>query len=400
MKISMFFLGFTEVETDEKYTELIFDICMTQGFTYDSIQKRNGTVSLRLLSFTANKLIKALSEYGVEARIKRTGGLPKYCMWFKHRLGLVAGAAIAVFLIVFSSLFVWDVRIEGSPKLGTYEIKNQLEEKGLRIGSFIPSIDISKLENRVLMDSDDISWISVNIRGTVASIQVREKVKYPEDDEKPPYTNVVAARSGRIVTLEPKDGYSLVKHGDTVEKGQLLISGISEGEMSGVRLSHASGKVFAVTDHTFSVKIPYEYEEKVYTGRNSVEKSLIFFGKTIKIYNNKVRFSELCDIIDVTEVNIVRGIGGVPLPLGIYTEKKCEYEMKSFRRDEESAEELAVYRLKILMEKELVGAELLMKKTRIERTADSLILICDVECIENIAKEIPISTDFSDDKKQ
>ena len=84
------------------------------------------------------------------------------------------------------------------------------------------------------------------------------------------------------------NGVAEVKAGDEVTAGQLLISGVYGENAPGVVVTRASGYVKARTVRTFSVEIPFEYEEKIYTGAKKSEKFAIFFSNTIKVFINSV----------------------------------------------------------------------------------------------------------------
>ena len=74
------------------------------------------------------------------------------------------------------------------------------------------------------------------------------------------------------------------------------------------------------------------------------------------------------------------------LPIGIRTVKHMEYTYESAERSEEEATELANYKLRCELLPIVSKAELLSKDTEINVTEEKLMLRCEIECIEDIAK--------------
>ena len=148
-----------------------------------------------------------------------------------------------IFLLVFSSLFVWDITVSGNETIPESVILDAMEENGLRLGAFIPSLDTERIEGVVILEVDGISFISVNLRGTVANVELRERADNTEivDIESP--SNLVASRDGQISALEITGGVSKVKLGEIVKKGDLLASGVIDSAALGYRLVRARGSI-------------------------------------------------------------------------------------------------------------------------------------------------------------
>jgi len=245
-------------------------------------------------------------------------------------------------------------------------------------------MDIDALENRVLLYSDDISWISVNIVGTVANVEVREVE--PIEPAPPSYaaSNVVAARGGVIEWFEDIRGNVAVEIGEAVGEGDLLIGGLYAKEGKPAHYTCAEGKVFARTAREFLIEIPLQYEKKTYTGRVFVEKYLIFFEKEVKFFANSGNSPTSCDTIDTVEY--FQTWGEADLPVGIRTVRHYEYELVPTERSSEAADTMARDMLAARIDGEICEAMLVRKSTHTTLSDTALVLHATVECIENIAK--------------
>ncbi|MBQ8141205.1 MAG: sporulation protein YqfD [Clostridia bacterium] len=388
-RIIRFIAGYRRFKAERKYSAELVNICKSFGFVYSDTAFDGEYMFFSCSLRTAKRLEKVCSERNIEIFAVSESGVPKLFRKYRHRYGIAAGILAFAAIVFFSGRVIWDIRVEGNEKLSDAEVIEQLRENGLSVGDVKSGIDTGSVENRVMIASDDISWISVNIIGTVAEVEIREtEVK----EEKIEYaaSNIVAAKDGQIELFENVRGNVLLKIGDFVRRGELIVSGLYDSQTQGVRYTAAKGRVLARTENEIEVEIPFKYDKKVYTGRIFTEKYLVFFEKEIKFYGNSGNSYASCDKIDTVEYLDIFSEG--ELPLGIRTIRYLEYTCEESERGETEAERLAVYKL----ERELAAlaeeTELLGKSTEAEITDTAYIIRCRVECIENIAqiKEIKI----------
>ena len=311
----------------------------------------------------------------------RAYGIPHLLYLYRKRWGLAVGTVIAAFIVFMSDDYLWDIRVTGNERLTYSYVVGVLSDNGFRVGSRLDGLDIDRTETLTLLNSEGISWMSINMNGTIAEVQIREATEPPEETERRP-ANIIAERDGQIEYFEIFSGEPTVKAGSAVRKGDLLVSGIRDGKNGGFSVTRASGKVFAVTERYFEVSVPLEYTRKVAVNSRVVEKYITFFSKEIKIFKRDTQNGEFCDTIDTESV--FRFFGGARLPFGIRTVREVISEEITERRGESEAMEIAYYELSREMERELSDATVLKKTIDFELTEDSYILHCTVRCVENI----------------
>ena len=158
-------------------------------------------------------------------------------------------------LLAASSFFVWDINVTGQEGLSEKEILKTLEGYGLYMGSYIPNINTARLENELVIDTDELSYASINLRGTVAEVVVRERKERDVENISVP-SNLVASCDGQIEAIEVRGGVPTVKKGQIVKKGQLLVSGVIDSRAVGYRLVRARGEVYARISRSFTAEIP------------------------------------------------------------------------------------------------------------------------------------------------
>ena len=86
-------------------------------------------------------------------------------------------------------------------------------------------ISCEELEENLRSDFPGIAWVSAGVSGTRLLVKIKESEavsRIPEPDETP--CDVAASRPGVITSLVVRQGRALVKAGDSVEEGQVLVS--------------------------------------------------------------------------------------------------------------------------------------------------------------------------------
>ena len=309
----------------------------------------------------------------------RPEGIIKDIIFLFKRKGLLFGAIFSFFLIYLSTFFVWSVRIEGNEQISDSEIINLLYESGFHEGVIKSHIDVNEIQNEVLSRCHDLSFISINVHGMIADVIVHEKVTSKKPlDRNAPY-NLVADIDGVIVSSLILDGQVMFKEGDTVQKGELLVSGIIDSTSEGFRLRQAEGKVFARTSRTLEFICPlYEYiEEEI---KSEEKKRVRILGHTFggkikdKSANFELRKSE-------EEVSFF----GITLPLTLERLEIVYYSDEKTFLTEEEAKERLLTDYKKYISTELDSSNIIKEEFNFTLNSESLTLIADVSAIENIA---------------
>ncbi len=368
----------------------VMNLCRHYGFVYWNLRFCGEHLCLDASLTTSKKLLSVCRERGIAAVSEGERGLSVLLFRYRRRWGLLVGALCFVGIILWSQSVLWGIEIDGNHTLSDEDVLTELRACGLTLGCPLSELDTEVLENRVLIYSDEISWISVNLIGTVAHVELREVGELPPAEPEYAASNLVASRSGKIEVLENIRGSVAVHPGDIVVEGELLVSGLTEMQSGGVRYRRAAGQVFARTERDFLIEIPYSYQQKRYTGCKKQEKRLIFFEKEIKFFSNCRNLPATCDTINTVEYFSLWD--GRTLPVGIRTVEYREYEMYDAVRDERQATELAYESLYERMEEEELEGSLVRKNIVTELSDRGCILRCRAEYIENIAivKEIEI----------
>lgn len=245
-------LGFVEFEASGGFPERFLNLCTINGITLWNVQNNGVKVKACTGAKSYKNIRKSAKKSGMKVRITRKRGLPFFIKNNKARVGILVGFFVAVSFLVFSSCVLWEIDVSGNSRIKSETLLESLEGYGVRVGVIKSKIDTLTIEDELLKEYPEISWVSINIFGTKAVLEVKENSEKPKiaDDKTP--TNVVAKKDGQIILVEGYRGTNAVKEGDVVVKGDLLISGITTNADGSEKTVHATGKVFAETRSSVS----------------------------------------------------------------------------------------------------------------------------------------------------
>lgn len=393
MRAYHWILGYTECCIRGDHTACFFNLCRERGFTYTPVKSRrgkqqtteDGSFECCCPLIRSHDMLRACAQRGIDVRVVRRGGIPILAHRYRMRAGLFAGLLLMIGLLFVSGRVVWDIRIDGDASVCGTPVREQLASCGLTIGTWIPSLETDEVESRLLIASDDIAWVSVNMKGTVAYVQVRE-LKQPKSERTDEPSNLVARCDGVIESVKLISGEVAVQPGDLVRAGELLVSGVRDSSVQGYGVSSAQGEVFARTEHTLTVKIDRTAEKKVYTDQKIAKKTLFFFGKEIKITKSTGIMEGNCDTIKKLEIFDL-GKGAI-LPISLETTLLQMYELQKVTLDDEQLTARAYEELGRALALATENATLISKQVSTQLADTGILLVCHFQCVENIAQPL------------
>ncbi len=380
MKLFAFLFGARRVTVGADHGAFMLNICMKYRYSYYEMGGDDEKTYVVCSPSVAGRLYSRLLQNGVHTELSELSGVPSYIRSFFSRGGLVVGALCAAAIFYFSQNYVWDIRIEGYDGVDEAAVIAGLADCGFTRGTDIRDFSPDAVENLFLRNSDEIGWISVNMRGTVAYVEVQKKNTPPKDGPTSP-ANIVAAYDGELIEIITYSGLRMVEVGEVVREGQLLISGAYGDKTPGLHITRAAGRVMARTFRELRVEIPFEHDKKVETGRVFRENFIIFFGNSIKLFGNYGNLGSTCDkIVEGRNFDFL----GASLPLESEVAIYVEYETVKARHTNDEARALAVAELEKSIAE--LGAEQIVKRNdRVIFTDTACVIISELTCIENIA---------------
>lgn len=380
-------LGYVKFSARGVFLEKFISECASKKIHVWGISRHEEYIDGFVLARDYRKLRQPAKKNGIRVFILQKRGVPFFIDRYHRRIGIILGCAIFILTLTILSNFVWSFEVVGNNNVSEEEILSSLEEFGLKVGVFIPSVDVRKLQQQMLLKFDDLAWIGININSSVAEIRVHERIFPPEEVRNDDgLFNVVASEGGQIKRLEIYSGQPVVNVGEAVKAGDLIVSGIVEDPKGHSTLRHARAKVMALVPfkEDFSVKLKEEFT--VDTGRVKKLHTLSVFGMKIPLYfSDKVNFENFY----VEESIIYPSFLGFNLPMKV--EKKvfveCEKSVREISAEE--AKKMAFEKYSLFKGESEVNSEVITE----EIFESEYILRCEGTILKDIAKEVKVETE-------
>lgn len=222
-------------------------------------------------------------ENGCELTVLEKDGVSYTLQRYRRRLGLIVWPAVLTGALLFSQCFTWAMTVNGLSQIDEKLVIAAAEDAGLKIGSFLPSVDMQAVANHILETIPGVGYCAVNKIGSHVEIEINEAAQIPTVLPTDP-CDIIAAETGKIVYLEVYNGQESVKTGETVGKGQQIVTGITESADGKTRYVHASALVLADAKFTREFTLEINQKEREYLDEKQIRWSVELFGKAIPLY--------------------------------------------------------------------------------------------------------------------
>lgn len=219
--------GYLNIEVTGDDLEAFINMAISRGiFLWEicRVNERTMLARVRISGFFGLRHISRRTR--CRMRIKSRRGLPFLMVRLRKRKMLVLGSFLFLMILYGLASFVWVVSVSGTNQLDPEQILAAANRHGLRVGVLRSRLDKNLIEQQLKEDFPAASFINLQIKGTTVNIEIVEKVLPPEIETERQSAHIVARRDGIIEDIVVMAGLAQVKPGDTVKKGEVLISGV------------------------------------------------------------------------------------------------------------------------------------------------------------------------------
>ncbi len=240
---------------------------------------------------------------------------------------------LAVSAAVIVPKFVFFYTVTGNERVPEELILRTLDELGVGVGTYGPSIKPQAVKNKILCRIPELKWITIQQNGMRATVVVREREPSELVYERKAPRNVVATRAGTLTRVSVLAGNCLCKPGQSVVQGQLLVSAYTDLGYK-TQVSSALAEIYAKTWRKSRTVTPASVLEKQYTEESHRQVSLRLGRKRITLIGGGVN-TAACDKKTVFCQFTLPG--GISLPLGIEITEISDYDTVEKEADEMQA---------------------------------------------------------------
>lgn len=373
-KLLEYIIGFRYMKTRGGEKNAALSYMQKNNVIFSDLTEKDGEAYFKTVGRLDKNLLKyadTVSEKGLLRDLKRS----------LYRPGLYFGALFFITALILSDSVIWEVRYAPKGDENVERIGALAAENGLKSGVFKSSVNKENIENLIMLKCPDVSYVNVDIKGTVATVVTDERVLFyhKKDDGK---TDLFASEDGYIIRCETFAGKTVCEKGQTVRKGDLLITGTYDTFHHGTVTVKARGAVYALVKRSFLCECPDTEYEKAYTGKEFVKRSykIFSYGEENGAEYEKDKYDKTTDEKSVSVFSFVT------LPIKVRTDTYREYTLIRRKISEREAND----RLDKTYEKQLAGitADGQIKEQNVKRYYErgSYKLYCEVWLITNIAK--------------
>ncbi|MCF8010458.1 MAG: sporulation protein YqfD [Clostridiales bacterium] len=225
LKITSFLFGYITITIIGEYPERVLNMASSRGIWFWNLKWVSDNTLRASIRLSAFRPLRHIAR-SCNCRFSIYGrhGLPFWILEIRRQKTMIAGAVVFLILMYMLSSCIWLVDVSGNVKIKDEEVKTLANKAGLHTGTFKWNINTSEMASYLEKSLPGAAWVGLHIDGTRAVIEIAEKSLPPrkKDNEQ---VNVIAQKNGLIKEMLVLKGEPQVEEGETVKKGQVLISG-------------------------------------------------------------------------------------------------------------------------------------------------------------------------------
>ena len=389
IKIWNYFRGYVIISVEGLTLERLLNLAATNNiYLWDVKRHSHIMIEMKttLLGFKDMKLI--VKKAGCKIEIREKKGLPFISERLKQRKMLAIGFVLFCIITFLLTSTILKIEIIGNEQTPKEEIILLLENWDVKIGKNKYKIDKDEIKTKLLNQFDYFSFVSLKTKGIVLTIEIKEQDLPPEKIDRSIPCNLIAKRKGLIVKIITRNGKDLVKKGDVVEEGELLISGIIDNEFNDeTMLVHGEGDVLALTRYSSVVESYIVKAEEKFTGKTYKQKGIKIKDKGLKFFQGEIPFENYKENIVEKSIFNFKNYD-MEFPIKIINYEYKEFELKEIKQNLDFLKKSAQIKAIKEINMELPGAGEIQSKNVIHQINDNVLITkVVVEVIEDIGRK-------------
>lgn len=373
----LFLKGYLLMEVSGYGAERFINLCKLKNIYLWELKPCANKYLMKISATDFHSLEEIIHKTDVKVDILKKYGLPFFFQKKHSRVYNLIFLILAVSLIFISNLFVWKIEFSGNLTVSDEQITDFLKKYNVDIGSLKSSVEYEKIEKELRKEFSIIKWCSVSVKGNTLYIGIEENglldLQKTENSTELYYSDILANADGVIEEIMVRNGVPLVNIGDTVTKGQILVTGAvpiynDALEITNYHYYDADADILLRTTMVYQEDIPEIYSQKEYTGRKKKINYLKIFDKDIHLpFHPSYAYY---DIYTTNEQIVLFDTIKIPVYYGTYEAR--EYIIIEKKYTKEEVAEIANEKLNLYYESlSQKGVQILQKDVKIEYNANN-----------------------------
>ncbi len=389
-----FFQGYLRIRVWGFSPERFMNLCCNHNILLWDIEKCGPESYSMNISLNGYFQIRPfVRKTGTKVAVLQKFGLPFFIPHIKLHSFFLLGILGTFCFLFWTTGYIWKIETTGNQEIKTEELTAFLEEQNIEIGCKKSVVQVEELEKAIRNEFPIVTWTSVQIEGTRLWIQIKENDKIlTVDKEIDTPSDLVASKDGIVSSIITRNGVPMVKAGDEVKEGDILVSGRvpiynDAGEIIHYQLYAADADIYLECTYEFQASMPISYIRHDPTGKEYKSIYLKLFDKEF-IFPD-YRDKENCDVEE--DRKQVQALEQWFLPFYYGIDRYSEYNpVKTKYSKEEVSEELGQEIHTFITSLEEKGVQIIEKDVKIEKGNLQWQLSADFLVIEKTGEAVPI----------
>ena len=378
-------LGKIKIKVEGFYLERFVNLVRSNNIElWDLKQYDQITIIANLKIKDYKKLKKIAKKTNCKIKIIKKEGYYFTLHKYRKRKILLYSCIVSFILVIYTSSLVWNINIEGNT-LNTNKDINEILVKN-NIKKFRPKnkIDIKKAANMLRLNLKNISYATIEIRGTNIYIKLIEDNSEILKEKNNNPTNIVAEKNCKITKVIAENGTRVINQDMKIEKNQIAILGVIESKFKESKYVKAKGILRGDVSYRGKKVLKLDNNYINYTGKKRY--LLSFYINNKEIILNYLRNLQKYDITKEEKRLTLLGF-----KYNVYSLK--EKESQNFKLTLDEAKEILQGRIDAEIKSKMIDDEKLVKKA-VNYEVRQNVITANYEYIlnENVAKEVNLET--------
>lgn len=337
-KFLNWFSGYLYVCIRGNAPERFINLCSNRKLYIWNISRNEEDYRFYISIKNYKKIVPIIRKTRIVPKIIKKKGLPFFLHHNRRRKGFFAGVLICSFLIYLMSLFIWDINLVGGAKYTSYVMLKFLSEKNVHTGMRKSKVDCQEIEENIRLQYKDIGWVSAEVKGNRLIVKITETdMPVPSGKAIKP-SHIVASKDAVVNTIFTRNGTPMVKPGDVVKKGQIMVSGIVDikGDFDDIidrKPIVASASIRCRSYYDYSDSFSLKYIKKVFTDKKIKAFYITMFGKKLFLYNPGNSYKNYDIMVDENTVHITDSFY-LPFRYGTVLNREYKEEERVYTEEE------------------------------------------------------------------
>lgn len=384
----MWAAGKVKIMVQGASTERFLNVCLHGNIELWDIVRTDGRTLTAVLSLRDFYRLRSLmGRTGCRVHVLQKSGLPFLGKRLRMRPFLTGGILGLVGLIVILGQFLWVLEVDAAPGIPVTALRQILRASGIYEGAYLGHMDTDDARLTIQSQIPEAGVITITHIGNAVRVSVQAAVPAPTKLDRAAPTGLVATRPGVISGATITGGELLVKPGDVVETGTLLVSSAvpNTTEWGEPHRTHGMGRVMAYTSRTAEILCPLTWTQQTPTDKVRTQYALVLGNHRINLYLGSGIPAGSCDkIIEKTRLSIGSRL---MLPISIVKQTFRAQDATQMLGDAQIVGETVATRFLEELEQTLDG-KILESSWQAEEIDGAVRVRITVSCEEQIAAEM------------